>query len=212
MNNVGWVKIHRKLLEWEWYDDYKTFRLFIHLLLKANHKVKNYKGTKIGRGQVMTGLKLLSEQTGLSMQQVRSALSNLKATNEITNQTSNQGTIIQIVKYKDYQVLTNKPTNEQQTNNKPSTTNKNIKNDNNEKNIINRMAEFKNSLQPFLALYGKEMLNDFYLYWTEKKLKGRKMRFEKQETWDTKRRLQRWFRNDFGKKEKPQQKEIVTNR
>lgn len=133
---IGWIKIHRKLLEWEWYDDYKTFRLFIHLLLKANHQAKNYKGTKIERGQIMTGLKLLSEQTGLSMQQVRSALINLKSTNEITNQTSNKGTIIQIVKYKDYQVLTNKPTNEQQTDNKPITTNKNIKNDNNDKESI----------------------------------------------------------------------------
>ena len=71
-------------------------------------------------------------------------------------------------------------------------------------NINNRMAEFKNSLQPFLKKYGNEMLNDFYLYWTEKRELGRKMRFEMEKTWDTKRRLQRWFKNDYGRKDKNQ--------
>jgi hypothetical protein len=34
----GWIKIHRSILEWEWYEDTNTFRLFMHLILKANHK------------------------------------------------------------------------------------------------------------------------------------------------------------------------------
>ena len=123
MNN-GWIKIHRKLLEWEWYDEPNTFRLFMHLLLKANHKPKNYRGVFIESGQVMTGINLLSEQTGLTFQKVRTSLNNLKSTNEITIKTSNKGTIIQIVKYKDYQVSTSEITNEQQTNNKQITTNK----------------------------------------------------------------------------------------
>ncbi len=66
--------------------------------------------------------------------------------------------------------------------------------------IKDRMAEFKNSLQPFLKKYGNEMLNDFYLHWTEKRELGRKMKFEMQQTWETKRRLQRWFKNDYGNK------------
>jgi len=123
----GWIKIHRKLLEWEWYDEINTFRLFIHLLLKANHKPKSYRGVMIESGQVMTGLSLLSEQTGLTMQKVRTALNNLKSTNEITIKTSNKGTIIQIVKYIDYQVVTNETTNKQQTDNKQITTNKKYK-------------------------------------------------------------------------------------
>ena len=31
----GWIKIHRKITEWEWYDDVNTFRLFMHLILKS---------------------------------------------------------------------------------------------------------------------------------------------------------------------------------
>lgn len=69
--------------------------------------------------------------------------------------------------------------------------------------VINkRESEFKNSLQPFLVEYGKDMLNEFYLYWTEKKPKGRKMRFEMEKTFDISRRLKRWSNNNFDKKEK----------
>ena len=135
MNN-GWIKIHRQLLDWEWYDEPNTFRLFIHLLLKANHKPKNYRGVNIKTGEVMTGYSLLAEQTGLTMQKVRTALTNLKATNEITIKTSNKGTVIQIVKYVDYQVVTSKITNEQQTDNKRITTNKKYKELKEDKKLI----------------------------------------------------------------------------
>lgn len=70
------------------------------------------------------------------------------------------------------------------------------------KAINNREAEFKNSLQPYLEEFGKDVLNEFYLYWTEKKPKGRKMLFEMQKTFDIKRRLDRWSLNDFNKKGK----------
>ena len=41
----------------------------------------------------------------------------------------------------------------------------------------------------------------FIDYWTEKNKSKTKMRFELQNTWDTKRRLQRWVNNNFDKKE-----------
>ena len=151
MNN-GWIKIHRKLLEWEWYDEPNTFRLFIHLLLKANHKPKNYRGVNIGAGQIMTGLTLLSQQTGLSIQKIRTSLNNLKSTNEITSKTNNKGTVIQIVKYKDYQVVTN----EQQTNNKQTTTNKN---DNNIKNTLYSQIDFLNDWKKARLHYDKQITN-----------------------------------------------------
>ena len=125
----GWVKIHRQIINWEWYDEPNTFRLFFHLLLKANHKPRKYRGAIIDVGQVMTGLDLLSKETGLSVQKIRTSLERLKSTNEITIKSSNKGTIIQIVKYKDYQILTSDITNEQQTTNKQLTTNKNVKNE-----------------------------------------------------------------------------------
>ena len=68
------------------------------------------------------------------------------------------------------------------------------------KTIENRMSEFENSLQIYLKEFGKDLLNDFYLYWTEKKPNGKKMRFEMEKTFDIKRRLDRWNKNSFNKK------------
>ena len=59
--------------------------------------------------------------------------------------------------------------------------------------ISKRKAEFKNSLFEYLEKYGKDMLNEFFLYWTEKSPKGKKMRFEKEKVFDPARRLSTWF-------------------
>ena len=133
MSYQGWIKLHRGLLDWEWYDDTNTKILFLHLLLKVNHKEKNYKGVTIEVGCMLTGRELLSKETGLSVQQIRRAICNLETTNEITTKKSRKGTVIQIVKYKDYQVATSKTTTEQPENNQKATTNKNEKNEKNEK-------------------------------------------------------------------------------
>lgn len=122
---TGWIKLHRQILEWEWYSDVNCFRLFTHLLLKANHREKRYKGIELNVGSIVTSRDLLSRETGLSSQQIRTALNKLISTNEITSVTSPQGTIIQIVSYEKYQVLTNDITNEQPTSNQRVTTNKN---------------------------------------------------------------------------------------
>lgn len=74
-------------------------------------------------------------------------------------------------------------------------------NDNvNNNNIDSRKLKFADSLKPFLNTYGKETLNDFYGYWTEKGENDKKMRFEKQTSFDIKRRLTTWTKNDFNKK------------
>lgn len=123
----GWIKIHRKITEWEWYDDANTFRLFMHLILKANHKNKKYRGQLVKTGSLLTGRELLSQETGLSIQQIRTCLNRLKSTNQITIDSTRQGTIIQVINYDKYQVSTNESTNDQPTINQQVTTNKNDK-------------------------------------------------------------------------------------
>lgn len=127
INMSGWIKIHRQILDWEWYSDTNTFRLFMHLILKANHKEKKFKGLVLNAGSVVTSRDILAIEIGLSVQQVRTALNKLKLTNEITIETSSQGTVIQIVNYSKYQLLTNEVTNEQPINNHQITTNNNEK-------------------------------------------------------------------------------------
>ena len=140
-NQQGWIKLHRQILEWEWYSDNNCFRLFLHLLLKANHKEKRFKGLELKTGSIITSRDLLARETGLTSQQIRTALSKLISTNEITSVTSSQGTIIQIVRYEKYQIATNEITNEQPTNNQRITTNKNDKKEKKEI-YIPELAEF----------------------------------------------------------------------
>jgi hypothetical protein len=99
----GWIKLHRKMKEWEWYNNAPAFRLFTHLLLSANYKETTWKGLKIKPGQVITGRKTLSQETGLSEMQVRTALNNLKSTSEITIKSYNKFSIITIVSWVDHQ-------------------------------------------------------------------------------------------------------------
>ena len=138
----GWVKIHRQILEWEWYDDINTCRLFFHLLIKANHKERNYKGKIVSVGETLTGLDKLSTETKLSVQQIRTSLNKLKSTNEITINSTSQGTVIKVVNYEKYQVATSEVTDEQQTNNKRVTTNKNDKKENNENKVVINVQAF----------------------------------------------------------------------
>jgi len=122
----SWLKLYRKFLDWEWYDDINACRLFIHLLLKANYKDKKWKGELIKRGSFITSLGNLSEETGLTVQQTRSTLNKLISTHEITKHSTSHYTRITVNNYNEYQVSNtpnNKPiTNQQQTNNKPITT------------------------------------------------------------------------------------------
>jgi len=124
MNN-GWVKLHRGILEWEWYDDINTSRLFLHLLIIANHKDKNWRGILIKKGQKLTSQIKLADETGLTRQQVRTSLEKLKSTNDITITTSSQSTVVSVVNWDKYQ---DQPT-KQPTDNQRVTTNKNEKNE-----------------------------------------------------------------------------------
>lgn len=161
-NQQGWIKLHRQILEWEWYSDNNCFRLFLHLLLKANHKEKRFKGIELKVGSIVTSRDLLAKETGLSSQQIRTALTKLNSTNEITCVTSSQGTIIQIVSYEKYQIATNEITNDQPTNNQRITTKKNDKK-NKEENIYRSFQHLSISVDEFNKLcieYTKQQIDD----------------------------------------------------
>ena len=145
----GWIKIHRKILDWEWYNDSNTFRLFMHLILKANHKSKKYRGVNIDVGCIMTGRELLSNETGLSVQQVRTCLERLKSTNEITIKSTKQGTIIQVLNYQKYQVSTNEITANQPQNNQQVTINKNVKNE--KEVLLDEWITYRSSIKKVLS-------------------------------------------------------------
>lgn len=143
---MGWVKLHRKFSEWEWYQDSKMVHLFIHLLINANHEDNNWKGIKIIRGQLITGRKSLSENTGISERSIRTCLNKLKSTNEVSVKTTNKYSIITICNYDKYQniIINNdqhidQQPDQQTTSKRPTTDHKQE-----EKNI--RIKETKNNV------------------------------------------------------------------
>ncbi len=99
----GWIKLHRKLLDWEWYNDPNTSRLFIHLLLKANHEATKWHGISLSPGQLITGRKTLANELNLKEHQIRTSLSHLKTTSEIASKTTGKFSIITICNWDSYQ-------------------------------------------------------------------------------------------------------------
>ena len=99
----NYIKLSRGLLEWEWYTDINTTRLFIHMLLKANWKDGNFKGTTVSRGSFVSSIGKLAGETGLTEREIRTAISHLKKTGEVTSKTTNKYTVFTVVKYDLYQ-------------------------------------------------------------------------------------------------------------
>ena len=140
----GWVKAHRKLIEWEWYDDSKIVHLYLHCLLKANHKPNKWRGIVIEQGQFVTSYHKLSCELPMSVQQIRTALNKLKSTSELTIKTTSKYSIISITNWQSYQEdnkqHNNQVTSDQQSSNNQVTTNKNEKNDNKQKKGVKRFT------------------------------------------------------------------------
>lgn len=161
--NAGHIKLFRQILDWEWYTDTNTTRLFIHLLLKANWKDGKFMGYDIPKGSLATSLDSLAKQTGLSIRNIRTSLDKLEKTGEIDKRTTNKFTIINIVNYKEFQDEKNK-TDKQLTNDRQTTDNNIRKKERNNNIIIN------NNIKSF---YENTKLNEVFLEYldTRKKLK-----------------------------------------
>jgi hypothetical protein len=160
--NGAYVKLYRKFLNWGWFTDIPTCHLFIYLLIRAQYNEKEFRGVKVSAGELTTSLQIMSDESGLSLRQVRTALDKLEKTGELTRTSTNKFTHIKIVKWADYQgcnsccdkQVDKQMTNERQTNDKQMTTikesnkerNKERKNINNNKPTKHKYGEYQNVL------------------------------------------------------------------
>ena len=119
----GYIRIYRNILEWEWWSDINTYRLFTYMLIKANWKDGKFKGSDIPKGSFVSSLCKLSEETGLTINEVRTALKHLISTNEITSKSHSKFTIFTVKNYCLYQDDNEQTTSSSQTNNKQITNN-----------------------------------------------------------------------------------------
>lgn len=106
-----YIKLYRSLLEWEWYKNINTKVLFIHMLLKANWKDGKFEGKVIPRGSFVSSLSKLSEETDLTIREVRTAILHLETSGELTIKRHSKYSIFTIKNYVLYQVIDNQTTN-----------------------------------------------------------------------------------------------------
>ena len=110
--NLTWIKLYRKLLDWEWFGHLNTQGIFIYLLLSVNTEDKTWHGIEIKRGQILTSQRKLSKILNLKRQPTRDALYNLQSTHDITIKATRNFSIITVNKFNEYQA-----NNQQKTHN-----------------------------------------------------------------------------------------------
>lgn len=99
----GYIKLHRSITGWEWYDDINAKVVFLHLLLTVNPFDQNWHGKQIRRGQRAVTLADLAEELHISIDQLRTALNKLERTTEITRSKIGKIGLITVVNYDKYQ-------------------------------------------------------------------------------------------------------------
>ena len=124
----GHIKLYRQMIDWEWFTDPKTAHFWVYLLLRANWRDGRFRGIEVKRGQLLMSLQDMAKETGLSVQNVRTAINRLKSTRQVTCQSTRYGMLISIVKYDNFQILeddtntqTNTPSNNELTRNQHAT-------------------------------------------------------------------------------------------
>lgn len=100
---MEYIKLNRKIMDWEWYGNINTCRLFIHMLLRANWKDGRFEGKVIPRGSFVSSLPKLADETSLTIREVRTAISHLKSTGEVTCKTYSKYTVFTVKNYCEYQ-------------------------------------------------------------------------------------------------------------
>lgn len=139
----GYIKLHRRILDWEWYKDANTKIIFIHLLLNACYDNCRFMGQSVSKGEYITSLSRISSDLNIPVRQVRTAIKRLVQTGEIDTQTTNKYTKVTICNYESYQVEDNK--------NKTKTTRKRQAKDKQVTNINKNIIKKENNNNIFLS-------------------------------------------------------------
>lgn len=144
----GFIKLHRSLVEWEWWDDHNAVRLLTYLLVSVNWKDKKWKGQTVNAGSLITSWDNLSKSVGLSKQQIRTAMTKLEECGEVTRKSTNKWQAVTLAKWDKLQIssdeVTHKPTGKQQADSTQITPTKESKEYKERKNNI-LMSEAKAS-------------------------------------------------------------------
>ena len=152
MNNKGFIKMYRDIWQESWAKNSCTVHLFFWLATNVNVEDNECEGLKIQRGQLLTSIRSLSKQTGISEQSIRTALKQLCLTHHITqgvtqwitqgltHPLTHSGTLVTICDYDRYSGFFNEPNT---LSNTPSNTGSNTHPNTASNNDIRNNKEYK---------------------------------------------------------------------
>lgn len=95
----GYIKISRKLDDWEHADNLAMIGFWVRLLLLASWEDKK----KVKRGEIVTTITVLADMCGCSERTIFRYIQKLKESGEIETTTNHRNTKIRIVNYDMYQ-------------------------------------------------------------------------------------------------------------
>lgn len=209
----GFIKIHRSMLDWEWYGDDRCVRLLLHLHLKANYQPGRWKGNDVCPGQLVTSTVALAEQLGWSRSALVRTLDRLKLAQEVDTKSDSKWTLVTLTKWDKFQVEGAKPDSKtdtkrtrtgQQTGQQADTIEEGEerKKEKNTPSGVARGASIEDRKAAFVEKckavvdaqpdrLPKKLRSGFLSYWTEASETG-KMRFEDEKYFDHGRRMDTW--------------------
>ena len=190
----GWIKLHRSLKYWRYYDDTNAVRLLIHLLVSVNYEPKKWHEITVEAGQLVCSWDTLSRETGLSKQQVRTSMTKLEKSGEVTRKTTNKWQLISLTKWDELQdvntQITDKPTHKQHTSNTQITPTKESKENKEVKETKNRERGYKFSpptIEEVEDYFFEKGLNDYKIeaqkFWHYYEANGWKVGKNKMKKW-----------------------------
>ena len=147
-------------------DRVNAVNLFLYLLANADDN-----------GILIVSIRKISSELDIGLLTVRTILKKLYSTNIVTHQVTHKGSSITINNIECYKIP-------KQTGDTPSDT------------LEVRKHAFGEKLIPYMKQYGKALIREFFDYWTEHNENGKKMRFEKEKTFEISLRLARWSKNN----------------
>lgn len=101
--NKGYIRLHRNIVDWCWYKNANTFRVFIHLLLNANTRPYRFENIIINRGEIATSYQRIGLAIDMSYAAVRTAISHLRNTGTLTVKKYPKFLVITVLNYDAYQ-------------------------------------------------------------------------------------------------------------
>jgi len=99
----GWIKLHRKMREWQHYQRPSVRLVFEELLFCANTKPAWFHGIKVNRGETIVSIETICSYTGFARATVVAALKILEETKEIKRSKCWRGIRTKIINFDKYQ-------------------------------------------------------------------------------------------------------------